>query len=256
MALTGVCELLGVSAPHPTSLQRPLGELARHGGETGPHRDGWGIAYLDGHDAFLIREPSAAHESDLRRFLHDRDRPGDLVIAHVRHATQGDLSLRNTQPFVRELGGRMHVFAHNGMLPGIERDRRFRARWTRPVGETDSEHAFCALVDRMRPLWDRGTPDLHERFEEVLAFAQELRTLGPANFLYSDGELLFAHSHRRRNSLGQIEPPGLHVHAGDEATWIASVPLTDEGWRPLPEGKLIALQRGRVVASNARTQMP
>jgi glutamine amidotransferase len=104
----------------------------------------------------------------------------------------------------------------------------------------------------MRPLWDRDTPDLHARFDEVVAFAHDLRTLGPANFLYSDGELLFAHAHRRRNALGAIEPPGLHLRFDDEATWIASVPLTEHDWRPLPEGRVIALQRGRVVASTAR----
>ncbi|MBL9013734.1 MAG: class II glutamine amidotransferase [Myxococcales bacterium] len=245
-----------MSARYPTSIQAPLGELARHGGETGPHRDGWGIAYLDGGDAFVVREAGAAHESELRRFLHERDRRADLVIAHVRHATQGELSLRNTQPFQRELGGRVHVFAHNGMVPGIERDRRFRARWTRPIGETDSEHAFCALIDRLRPLWDRGVPELRDRFDEVVAFAHDLRTLGPANFLYSDGELLFAHSHRRRTPTGAIEPPGLHVRSDDEATWIASVPLTGSGWRPLPEGRVIALHRGREVASSARTVSP
>ena len=76
----------------------------------------------------------------------------------------------------------MHLFAHNGMLPGIERDDRFRARWARPVGDTDSEYAFCALIDRMRPLWERGVPDLQARWAEIVRFATELRTLGPANF--------------------------------------------------------------------------
>lgn len=246
-----------MSARHPTSIHSSLAVLARHGGGSGPHRDGWGVAYMGDGDAFVIREPDAAHGSELLGFLQRRDPHSDLVIAHVRRATQGARLLRNTQPFQRELGGRMHLFAHNGMLPGIEHDRRFRARWTRPVGDTDSEHAFCALIDRMRAMWDRGVPDLQHRIDEVVAFAEELRTLGPANFLYSDGEAIFAHGDRRRSDAGSIEPPGLHVlcrrcvEATDqEVTLVASVPLTAEHWRPLAEGEVVVVRAGQMVGSS------
>ena len=252
-----------MSALTPTSIHASLGELALHGGGTGPHRDGWGVAYMQDGDAFVMREPDAAHGSELLKFLLRRDPRSDLVIGHVRRATQGERLLRNTQPFQRELGGRIHVFAHNGLLPGIEHDRRFRARWTRPVGDTDSEHAFSALIDRMRPLWDRGTPLLSDRLDEVVAFAEELRTLGPANFLYSDGEVIFAHGHRRRSDGGAIEPPGLHVlcrrcveHGAQEVALVASVPLTDERWRALEEGEVIVLRGGRVVESRRPRMSP
>jgi predicted glutamine amidotransferase len=245
-----------MSARHPTSIHASLAELARHGGGSGPHGDGWGVAYMHDGDAFVAREPSAAHASDLLTFLQRRDPRSSLVIAHVRRATQGERLLRNTQPFERELGGRVHLFAHNGMLPGIEHDRRFRTRWSRSVGDTDSEHAFCALIDRMRPVWDHGVPSLADRLDEVTAFAAELRTLGPANFLYSDGDAIFAHGHRRRSDAGSIEPPGLHVlcrrcvESNDqEVALVASVPLTAESWRSLAEGELVVLQGGRVTAT-------
>lgn len=245
-----------MSARHPTSVHASLAELARHGGGTGPHRDGWGVAYMHDRDAFVVREPDAADGSDLLDYLQRRDPRSDLVMAHVRRATQGERLLRNTQPFQRELGGRIHLFAHNGMLPGIERDRRFRARWTRPVGDTDSEHAFSALIDRMRALWDSRTPSLSDRFEEVVAFAADLRTIGPANFVYSDGDAIFAHGHRRRSDAGAIEPPGLHVlcrncieTTAQEVALVASVPLTHEHWRPLEEGEVVVLREGRVLES-------
>ena len=55
---------------------------------------------------------------------------------------------RNTQPFIRELGGRMHLFAHNGWLPPYLRQGRLRnpSRPFNPVGDTDSEEAFCDLL--------------------------------------------------------------------------------------------------------------
>jgi predicted glutamine amidotransferase len=41
-----MCELLAMSARLPAPLHLSMTELARHGGETGPHRDGWGVAQV------------------------------------------------------------------------------------------------------------------------------------------------------------------------------------------------------------------
>ncbi|MCJ7589723.1 MAG: hypothetical protein MUO51_00035 [Woeseiaceae bacterium] len=42
-------------------------------------------------------------------------------------------------------------------------------------------------------------------------FAARLRPLGPFNFVYSDSDALFVHSHRRTQSDGKVRPPGLHM---------------------------------------------
>jgi predicted glutamine amidotransferase len=262
-----MCELFAMSARFPTTIRLSLDELARHGGGTGPHRDGWGIAFWQEGDAFVIREPDAAHESRWLGFLQERQPETTIAFAHVRKATQGARSLRNTQPFVRELGGRAHLFAHNGMLPGIEDLAAFRTRRFRRIGDTDSEQAFCALLERLAPLWEEGPPALEQRVEEIRAFAAELRALGPANFIYSDGDAIVAHGHRRRDVNGVIRPPGLHflcrrcsaeseapALAGvsiepvalQEVALVASVPLSAEAWQPLDEGEIVVLREGRV----------
>ena len=264
-----MCELLGMSARRPDSLSASLGELARHGGLTGPHVDGWGVGLVDDGDALVVREPTAASASAWMSFLREHAPPSALVLAHVRRATQGPRLLRNSQPFARELGGRMHLFVHNGMLPGIEDDARFAARRFRRIGDTDSEHAFCALLERLAPAWEAGVPSVAERHREVAAFARALATLGPANFLYTDGDVLFAHGHRRRGDDGVLRSPGLHVRCrrcaaaaagapgasasaavdgdGQEVTLFASVPLTGEAWRPLAEGELLVARAGRLI---------
>lgn len=263
-----MCELFAMSARFPTTVRLSLDELARHGGGTGPHRDGWGVALLDEGDAVLIREPEAASESRWIEFLDARLPRTELAIAHVRKATQGARTLRNTQPFGRELGGRMHVFAHNGMLAGLDADKRSGDRRFRAIGETDSELAFCALLDRLAPMWDRGTPSLDERLRELRGFAAELRGRGPANFLYSDGEVVVAHGHERTQGNGVVSAPGLHVlcrsctagsdavplagvsidrEALQEVALVASVPLSGESWEPLAAGELAVLRHGRVV---------
>jgi len=264
-----MCELLAMSSRRPSRLTFSLETLAAHSRLPGRQRDGWGAAFYRDNDVALYREPTAASDSPLVQFLETQGPSTTLAISHIRHATRGAVVLSNTQPFVRELAGRMHVFAHNGDLPAIERTESLTFDRYRPVGTTDSEHAFCALLQRMHGLWasTSGVPLLEERLAALSRFAAELRDLGPANFLYADGDALFAHGDRRlQAATGKTEPPGLHllsrrcddegepVHARGlsvapgfgEVLLIASVPLTDEKWRPFAHGEIVAASAGRV----------
>lgn len=266
-----MCELFALSSRIPTTVSFSLERLARRGGIEGPHRDGWGVAFYEGPDVFLLREPRAAAESDLVRFIEHHAPSSQQVISHIRRATRGEPALRNTQPFVRELGGYTHVFAHNGDLSHIERRRDFLPGRFRPVGDTDSELVFCSLLERVADMWlssgDRRPP-LSARLAMVTAFASELRGFGPANFLYADGDVLFAHAHTRLQDDGRLSPPGLHLLERDceqpqpdltvagvtltsirqQMVLFASVPLTGEPWQALPEGEVVVIRNGEVVA--------
>ncbi|MDO8386592.1 MAG: class II glutamine amidotransferase [Polaromonas sp.] len=266
-----MCELLALSASAPAQLTFSLHTLASRGGATGAARDGWGVAFYQGEDVALFREPLAAGDSPLVRYLETQGPRTHLAISHIRHATRGAVSFPNTQPFVRELGGRTHVCAHNGDLPGIESCETLALGAYRPVGQTDSEHAFCALMERLRPLWNGAEPpSLDVRLTLLASFAAELRAFGPANFLYADGDTLFAHGHKRLQAgTGHAGPPGLWmlqrhcppaepapVHQAGIAVvpedrvvvFIASVPLTDEAWQPLAEGDMVAVRHGALLA--------
>jgi glutamine amidotransferase len=166
----------------------------------------------------------------------------------------------------------MHVFAHNGNLDNQRLRERLFLGFHRPVGDTDSEYAFCALLGRLTDLWLRGSsvPSFNERLSIVAAFAEEVRGLGPANFLYADGDVLFAHGHKRMHGEQGIRPPGLHVicrrctrdadavdtegltivptTTEQHVVLVASVPLTREpGWRFLREGELMAIRDGAIL---------
>jgi len=263
-----MCELLALSSSQPVRLTVSLRSLALRGGIGGSSHDGWGAAFYQGHDVALFREAGAAADSALVRYLESDGPTANLALSHIRHATRGELSLANTQPFVRELGGRKHVFAHNGDLPGIFGSEAFRAGHHRPVGQTDSELAFCGLLWRLGTLWAAGAPSLDDRASVLATFAADLRAFGPANFIYTDGDALFAHGHRRiQPASGRIEPPGLwwlqrecpaataadsleiapSGHATQSVVLLASVPLSDEAWRPLVEGELFVARSGRRV---------
>jgi glutamine amidotransferase len=264
-----MCELFAMSSLIPTSVSFSLNRLARHGGADGPHRDGWGVAFYAGRDVFLLREPSAASESDLVRYIEHHGPPSDLVISHIRFATFGDKALRNTQPFMRELGGRQHVFAHNGDLPQVTFSGRRGGGRFLPIGETDSEQAFCYFMNELTDLWlgVDGTPPLAQRLAAFQAFVHELRGLGSANLIYSDSDTLFVHAHRRTEPGSELMLPGLFVLSRSceqtvpdlsgsgitlqttqqALTLVASVPLTGEDWHPLAEGEVLAISDGAIV---------
>ena len=265
-----MCELLAMSSRRPTRLTFSLETLAAHGAATGRNRDGWGAAFYQDNDVAIFREPTAAGDSALIRFIEKRGPSTTLAMSHIRRATRGEVALANTQPFARELAGRMHVFAHNGNLPGIEQSGNLAFDCYQPIGTTDSEHAFCALLERISILWDStsAVPTVEKRLSGVTQFAAELREIGPANFLYTDGDTLFAHGHRRiQASTGKVAPPGLWLlpcrcgindeplYASgltlgpgfEEGMLIASVALTGGNWRPFAEGEVVAVSAGQIV---------
>ncbi|MCF8155902.1 MAG: class II glutamine amidotransferase [Rhodoferax sp.] len=262
-----MCELFAMSTRVPSTITLSLEEFSRHGGQTGPHKDGWGIAWYEQGDVHLLKEATSASTSRTIQYIKENPFHSALVLCHIRKATQGDVASRNCQPSLRELGGVWHSFAHNGNLKGLQGDPRFTTGSYQPVGETDSEYAFCVLLGRMETLWrPNQMPSYEARLAVVQAFAADLRELGPANFLYSDGEVLFAHAHQRHQSDDTIRAPGLwrlarHCAEGgvfegsglqisargseQDVVLIASVPLSHENWQPLAEGAVIAVRHGR-----------
>ena len=151
-----MCELFAISSRLPATVSLSLKTLAEHGGGSAPHADGWGIAYYRDGDARVIKDTSAAHDSDWARFVQSRGLSSTTIISHICGATRGGVRLQNTHPFARELGGRMHVLAHNGTLEGVFDHPDFALGRFRPIGETDSEHAFCNLLARLEGLWLSG----------------------------------------------------------------------------------------------------
>ena len=268
-----MCELFALSSSKPASVTYSLREFALHGGKTYKNNSGWGIAYFKDRDAMLVKEAEPASDSPWVDFIANQAIESSCVIAHVRLATIGTPTLQNTHPFRRALGRHTHVFAHNGTLHGLHDKYSSDLLVNQPLGDTDSELAFCLLIERLTPIWTQSgkSPSIAQRLDVFSDFACEMASYGSANFLYSDGDVLFVHAHRRiyeeDNGFSDPRPPGLsmrscmtcqespewgvqgcHVALADQQTiLLASVPLDESGWEPLPEGVAIALCEGREV---------
>jgi len=263
-----MCQLLGLSSSHPVRMTFDWNSFVMRGSEAGGNPDGWGVAYFEGADAMVLREPIPAVKSQMVQFLDRHSPRSKLIISHVRRATMGGHKLANTQPFKRVLGGRTHVFAHNGFVP-LPR-QSVTSCWLSPLGDTDSEQLFCDLLGKLERVWRKGgIPSLEERYDVITRFAREILHLGASNFLYSDGINLFAHGHRLTLPGDAVsDEPGLYVYLqqslkGSDMTiscrgvhaegscshqaLVATLPLNDQEWTPLEPGEIACFEQGRRI---------
>lgn len=180
------------------------------------------------------------------------------VLAHVRKANRGRVALENTHPFSRELWGRAWSFVHNGQLRGV---KKLGLKHFKPIGKTDSEHAFCWILDELRESFPkRPSPKtLKSKIAQLMA---SLRELGVFNALLSDGDFIFASCSKKLCYIKRQAPFGkaslidedMQVDFAKETTpndkviIIATEPLTrDEEWTILKPQSYIAFSQGEVV---------
>ncbi len=238
-----MCELFGMTSNRPISARTPLSLFGKRGGESADNPDGWGLAYLEG-DSFAIHkapEPAARSASFAELSEQIRSR---LIIAHVRKANPPTAhTLENTHPFMRACCGRRWVFAHNGKVPELVAPQGCcHPRHSHPQGETDSEHAFCYLLEEIAGTFRGALPDRMDTWlETVVMRSAAIAVYGQFNFLMSDGEHLIAYGHDRLHSQQWQEDDV-------QSVVFASMPLTDyEPWEAFAPGELQVYRAGELL---------
>jgi predicted glutamine amidotransferase len=256
-----MCELLGMECNVPTDIVFSFSGLRQRGGKTGPHADGWGLALYERYAARVFLEPSPAAESPLARFLAENPIKTLLAIGHVRRRTRGHTSLENTHPFVRELWGRHWVFAHNGTLRHVRRRKLGRFQ---PIGTTDSEHAYCYILEALRSSFPEYPRRVRDLWAAVAEIGGEVGRDGTFNFLLGDGRHLYARCATRLCYLIRKSPFGEACLADDDVridfstvttpndrvAVVATTPLTtNEAWTQGRSGELWVFDRGTLLAT-------
>lgn len=257
-----MCELLGISFNQPVKPSLSFRGF-RHRGKINP--DGWGIAYYPDESVQVIKEPIRANRSSLSEFV--KNYPGILskiLIAHVRYTSGTAVTHKNTHPFYRELNGREFVFAHNGTLLNY---RDLRTGRFRSVGETDSEYAFCHIINCIEEREiDQWT---NEQFRWLWNKLKTINDYGSFNCIFSDGVYLFCYyDNDGYNGLCfvQRKAPFNTVRLADEdfeinlseekdpfqkGFIIATRKLTDERWENFHAGELIVFKNGDIIFSSS-----
>ena len=268
-----MCQIFALNSNTPSAVTFSFTGLSARGGVTGDHVDGFGLAFHDGRACRLFIDEQRASDAALADFLRRHPLRARTVLAHVRKATQGPVRLENCHPFVREWQGRQWSFCHNGDLKG------FAPRLSGghlPVGDTDSERAFCWLLQGLRrhfgrPCARRPGPPWQQVAPVLAGLAAGVARLGTFNFLLSDGEVLYAHASTRLHAL-QRQHPFAAAHLvdhdlmldlaqangpGDRMVLIATEPLTrNEPWRPFAPGELRVYAAGEELWRHTPVRHP
>lgn len=254
-----MCELLAMSANTPTDICFSFRALARRGGTSGPHVDGWGVTFYDGKGCRTFKDTQPSSVSPIAKILENHPIKSELVIAHIRQANQGKVALENTHPFTRELWGKNWTFAHNGQLSDYI---SLETGCFIPIGKTDSEHAFCYILHRLSEHYLTPPEDTISVFKFVTTCAKELSKLGVFNIILTDGQYLFAHCGNHLHLITRRCPFGKAKMIDDEneidfstctsekdvVSVIATQPLTsNEPWLKLAPGDAVLLNQGERI---------
>lgn len=203
-----MCRLFGFRSTVPSQMHRSLvletNALRRQSHE---HPDGWGLAFYVGGQPQVARGVAGAFEDEdfenLCQFISS-----ETVVAHVRKASVGGLTLENTHPF--EYGP--WVMAHNGTVPGFAEMRSrlegmlsddFRQKLT---GETDSERLFALFLTRLESRCEVQSPGvaltdvfaaLNTTVHDVMALCHERQEDPSVNMVVTNGRIMAAFRHGR-----------------------------------------------------------
>ena len=252
-----MCQLLGLNANTPTDVMFSFTGFATRAEE---HKDGFGIAFFEGAGVRLMVDAQSARHSPVARMVSQYPIKSPTIVAHIRKATQGSVTLANTHPFVRELWGRYWVFAHNGDLKGFA--PRLHGAF-RPVGETDSERAFCWLMQELAKA-HASVPSIAELTATLRELAPLPAAHGSFNFLLSNGQALWAHCSTRLHFVLRRHPFARaslqdddvtvdfaeHTAPTDRAAIVVTEPLTrDEAWVAFAPGELRVFEGGEPMPS-------
>ncbi|TFG34048.1 class II glutamine amidotransferase [Candidatus Thorarchaeota archaeon] len=265
-----MCDLLGLTFTTNITANISLNLFQEHGMK---NPDGWGLAYYQDKRLQVIKEVKASNQSSLYDFV-ENSIYSKTIISHVRRSTRGLPSYLNTHPFYRRLVVNdipyEYAFAHNGTLTDFSNPKSAPIT---PIGETDSEQAFCYILNDLSSQigfhWDL---DGFNHLEYVLRDINDGQNT--INCIFSDGEHLFCYSDendynnglryvKREYPFGKIELVGQEYKLGSidisnrerevsrnfplSGFIISTKILTNEHWTEFSGGELIVFKEGRIV---------
>lgn len=263
-----MCRLFGFRSVIPSQVHRSLLDADNAlGVQSENHTDGWGVAfYVDG-APHITRSPTSALNDQLFHRVSGVV-ASETVLAHVRKATQGELTVLNCHPFQH---GRW-TMAHNGDIKNFAQHRsallaRIAPRLRRYIlGDTDSEVVFYLFLSQLAThgaLSDRlGLDAIVPAIRHTVQIVRELcdgDAAEPAllTLIITDGTCMAAvqggkelnwSSHKTRCADRDTCPSlGPECEAPSETGFVnhllfASEPLRGENvWNPMEPGDIVAV---------------
>ena len=263
-----MCQLLAMTSKNPADIRFSLTGFRRRGGLTDDHIDGFGIAYFQPTGLRLYYDDQSAMASPIAEMVSAMTIKANHTLVHIRKSD--DSLLKNAHPFVRELWGEPWVFMHNGKRtiadmpdndPIKQQANQHSTRYYQPIGDTDSEYAFCYLLNQLKDNFTQK-PDSATLNAFLTTQCRFLSTYGIFNCLLCNGDWLLAYANTllfyvtRQAPFAQATLIDADVtmdfaqtnHDDDVITVLATTPLTsDEHWQQLAVNECLIFQNGQII---------
>jgi predicted glutamine amidotransferase len=234
--------------------------------------DGTGIGFFDPAGLpVLDKQPEPAFEDE--EFIHEaKQADSSAFVAHVRWATAGGRTVRNTHPFA--MHGR--IMAHNGGFGELAQlDEQLGPYARLVVGDTDSERYFALITQQA----DAHGGDVGAGITAAARWIAARLPVSSLNTVVAAPGELWALRYPAQHALHIIErpagpgagpaaPAGLRVRSPTSSVHVpalqsapsvvvASERLDGEsGWRMLAEGELVHAGPGLTVESAVVIEEP
>jgi predicted glutamine amidotransferase len=246
-----MCRLLGYCSRGPASVVELLTEpgLDAFTALSQWHRDGWGMAALDGDELRVAKSPRpAGDDPDYHRLA--KERLGDTGLVHLRWATPGlAVEDRNSHPFRR--GG--FALAHNGAIrPQSRLPEMLPPDWERQLdGSTDSERYFLRIMSGL----DRHDGDVVAAAADTVWHIRDNYTPNCLNAILLGPRALYAISWHDPDRIpyasikerGSPEDPAgyfnLAYQQAPDAVVVGSTGWPQRDWIVIPNGSVLEVDR-------------
>ncbi len=237
----------------------------------GTHSHGWGFAlYPEDHSSAMVtKDPEARGKQVLVDAITDwANFRSTVFFFKVRGAGKG-YNHTQAQPFSRSFAGRDWLFTHNGDLDKVELEKLHgsNSRLLEPMGNTDSELAFCNLLTRIQEGSARKIADINPF--ELHSWFQKFDALGSADMYFTDGDSIVCfHGTQSPKQMyhARIQPPNNQELYSSEAVKISlsdprdtyrtafiisSTPFTGGQWMQMQPGQMLIVRRGAIIWDSA-----
>jgi len=208
----------------------------------------------------------------------------DCLFAHIRAASEGSISENNSHPFHYD----QYLMMHNGVVPEFRRIKRKLLSllsdelflWIQ--GQTDSEHIFALLIQKIYEMRGDGPPlsveQIQACFQSTFDTVQQLKQeagigdeVSTFNMMVTDGHRIFG---TRYSSMPEKQSRTLYYSAGNRfetvngdsrmvqdgpevrSVLIVSEKLNDfeQDWTRIPSNHFIAVNSDLGVQLNPMRQ--
>ena len=228
---------------------------------------GWGLGwYPDDNQSAMVTKDTSAYDTQILMgaIIEWANFRSTSFFCKILSAKEG-YTHAETQPFSRSFAGRDWLFTHNGYLDKRELEKLHadKSRFLEPLGQTDSELAFCNLLAKIAESSARKISDIDPNV--LHSWFQRFDALGSSDMYFTDGSsMVFFQGSQSPKQLrySRIQPPNNQYLYTAEVAKIkfndprdsyrtafvmSSAPFSTGDWTLMHPGQLLIVRQGLIV---------